>query len=114
MKYHHFPQALLFLILNRYCIHRKKKSFIQKKQGASPKKFLFLFFPWVHRFIPFYSILPKYDSVSSPNIFPWCHICIPYFPQLKHDLVSSPYLLGVAQGDLRQDGAGSEEPQGAQ
>jgi hypothetical protein len=29
-------------------------------------------------------------------------------------LVSSPYLLGVAQGDLRQDGAGSEEPQGAQ
>ena len=47
MKYHHFPQALFFVILNRYCIHRKKKSFIQKKQGASPKKFLFLFYPWV-------------------------------------------------------------------
>ena len=79
MKYHHFPQALLFVILNRYCIHRKKKSFIQKSKALLQRSFCFYFTHGFHRFIPFYSILPKYDSVSSPNIFPWCHICIPYF-----------------------------------
>lgn len=79
MKYHHFPQALLFVILNlnRYCVHRKKKSFIQKSKALLQRSFCFYFSHGFHRFIPFYSIY-------SPNMtrFPVQIPCCPYFPQL--------------------------------